>query len=179
MRFRLAFVAAGLAVALAVAAIGCKNGGSDTINLDDYFKQLDELQNGIDASFEAQDAASQDPAADATGEELAAYLRENITASVEILEEGATDAADIEAPADLQDEHDALTAAIGDSAAALQDVADSVPDSLTMAELEAADVTYFSDEALSTAFDRIGETCNVLQAVAVDNDIVVDLACDE
>jgi len=170
--------AAALLVGLATLGCGLRNGGGG-LSLEEYFKQIDEIQNDTDATFATQEASTDEPAADASGEELATFLRDSMTGSVDILRAAAADVDDLEPPDDVADAHDDIVAAINGLVAAWDDMADSVPDTLTLAELENPDATFFNSDELDAADEQFVAACNALEAVAADNSITVDLACEE
>ena len=170
--------AAALLVGLATLGCGLRNSGGG-LSLEEYFQKIDEVQNNNDATFATQEASQDEPSADATGEELAAFLRDSITSSADVLRDSAADADDIDAPDEVAGPHADIVAAVNDAVAALDDLADAVPDTLTLADLENPDAEFFNSEALNTAFDSLATACNTLEQIAADNNITVDLACDE
>jgi len=167
-----------LLLGLGALGAGCGlSGGSDAISLDEYFQKIDEVQENNDATFATQEASAEEPSADATGEELAQFLRDSVTASAATLHDSGAAAGDIEPPDEVADAHADVVAAINDAADALDGIADSIPDSLTLAELEQG--TFFDSEDLNAAFDSLATACNTLEEIATANNITVDLACDE
>jgi hypothetical protein len=168
--------AAALLVGFATLGCGLRNGGGG-LTLEEYFQKIDEVQNNNDATFATQEASQEEPSADATGEELAAFLRDSITESADVLRNSAADADDIDPPDEVADPHDDIVAALNDAVAALDGLADSVPDTLTLADL--AEGTFFDSDDLNAAFDSLAAACNTLEGIATANDITVDLACDE
>lgn len=171
-------------IVLAIAALGaaCSVIGLDgggTLSLDEYFQQLDAIQNENDATFATQEASAEEPSEDASGEELASFLRDSFTQSADTLHDSGSKAADLEAPDEAADLHDDVVAAINAGADALDEVADSIPDTLTLEELENSGDTLFGDEAVNAAFEDLAVACNALEDLAAENDITVDLACDD
>jgi hypothetical protein len=166
--------AAALLVGLATFGVACSN-GSSALTLEEYFQKLDKIQNDTDATFATQEASTGEPAEDASGEELASFLRDSATSSVDILRAAAADVDDLEPPDEVADAHGDIVAAINGLVAALDGVADSIPDTLTSAE---ADALFNSDE-LDAVDEQFVAACTALEALAADNNITVDLACDE
>jgi hypothetical protein len=170
-------------VVLLIAGMGAAScsddGDSKTITLDEYFQQIDQLQNANDAAFATQESGTEEPAADATGEEISAYLKANITESAEIFRDTVAGLEDIDPPDEAADAHAAITASLNAAADALDSTAADIPDSMTMEELEASGEEIFGGEELSAAFQGISDACNVLTQIAADNSIDVDLACEE
>ena len=170
--------AAALLVGLATFGVACKNGGGG-LSLEEYFQKLDSIQEQADATFATQEASTGEPSQDASGEELAAFLRDNVTSSADVLRDAAADVDDLEPPDEVTDAHNDLVAAINDLVAAFDDMADSVPDTLTLAELENAGSTFFNSDELNAADEQFVAACNALESVGADNNITVDLACEE
>lgn len=170
----------GAVLLLGALGAGCGlSGGSGTISLDEYFQKIDEVQENNDATFATQEASMVEPSADATGEERADFLRDSVTSSAEVLRDSGAAADDIEQPDEVADAHADIVAAINDAADALDGIADSLPNTLTLAEFENPDATFFDSEELTAAFDSLATACNTLEDIAAANDITVDLACDE
>ena len=169
--------AAALLVGLAAFGVACKNGGGGGLSLEEYFQKVDEVQENNDATFATQEASQGEPAADASGEELAALLRDSITASADTLRDTASKADDIDPPDEVAGPHADIVAAINASVAALDDMADAIPDTVTLADMEQG--TFFDNEELNAAFDSLATACNTLETIAADNGITVDLNCDE
>ena len=84
---------------------------------------------------------------------------------------------DLDPPAEAEDVH-AEAIESGEAAAqALQALADGIPDALSAAEAEA----FFAepDPDVEAAFGRFDDACFAIQTIADDNDIDVDLECEE
>lgn len=173
----LALTTAG-AMLLAFAGFGvaCNDSDGSSLTLEEYFQQIDAIQNDNDAQFATQEASVQEPAPDATGEERAQLFKDSLSSSAAILTDSAEAAADIDAPDEVADEHDEIVAAINELVDAVEAV--EVPDTLTFEELAQSDSTFFSGQELNDAFDHLTTACNALEAIAADNGITVDLACD-
>ena len=174
-----AYLLSAVVLALAAVAFACGGGGDGKLSLDEYFQKIDEVQENNDATFATQEAEAGEPSADATGEELAQFLRESVTSSAATLRDSGAAAADIEPPDEVADAHADIVAAINDLVAAIDDMADSVPDTLTLAELENAGATFFNSDELNAADEQFVAACNALEEIASDNGITVDLACEE
>ena len=170
-------LAAALLLALGTVAAACGGGGGNKLTLEEYFQKLDSVQEQADATFATQEASTGEPSQDASGEELAAFLRDNVTSSADVLRDAAADVNDLEPPDEVADAHSDIAAAINDLVAAFDDLADSVPDTLTPAELEQG--TFFNSTELNAADEQFVAACNALEQIASDNGITVDLACEE
>jgi len=162
-------------IGLAAFGVACKNGGGGGLSLEEYFQQLDKIQNDTDATFATQEASTDEPAEDASGEELATFFRDSITGSLEVLRGAAADVGDLEPPDEVADAHDDFVAAINDLVAAIDDVVGSIPDTMTFAEADAI----FNSDDVNAADEQFTAACNAMEAIAADNDITVDLSCEE
>lgn len=164
-------------VVLAIAGLGAAcsddDSGKTTLSLDEYFQQLDEVQNDTDARFAELEEPT--PAPDASDEERADLLRENLQEWVDILRDAAEAAGDLEAPDEVDQAHNDLADGAGATADAIQSVIDDLPDALTLAELESGE--FFDTPDLNAASMSIDEACVALQQIAADNSIDVDLEC--
>ena len=168
--------AAALLVGLATFGAACKNGGGG-LSLEEYFQELDSIQEQTDATFATQEASAGEPAADASGEELTAFFRDNITGSADILRGAAADVDGIDPPDEVADAHSDLVATTNELVAVLDDMADSIPDTITLADLEQG--TFFDNEELNAADEQFLAACSALEQIASDNNITVDLNCEE
>ena len=171
--------AAVLLLLLGAVAASCKDGKGGGLSLEEYFQKLDSIQEQADATFATQEASTGEPSQDASGEELAAFLRDTVTSSADVLRDAAADVNDLEPPDEVADAHSDIVAAINDLVAAFDDMADSVPDTLTLAELENAGATFFNSDELNAANEQFLAACTALEQIASDNSITVDLACNE
>jgi hypothetical protein len=172
-----ALIAAGaLLLAFAGLTAACNDDGGGGLTLEEYFQQIDAIQNDNDAQFAELEGSANEPAEDPTEEELAQLFKDSLSSSAAILTDSAEAAADIDAPDEVADEHDEIVAAINELVDAVEAV--EVPDTLTFEELAQSDSTFFSGQELNDAFDHLTTACNALEAIAADNGITVDLACD-
>ena len=164
-------------VGLAAFGVACKNGGGGGLSLEEYFQKIDEVQNNNDATFATQEASQGEPSADASGEELATFVRDGITASADTLRDSAGKADDIDPPDEVAGPHADIVAAINNAVTALDGMADSMPDTVTLADLEQG--TFFDNEELNAADEQFLAACSALEQIASDNNITVDLNCEE
>jgi hypothetical protein len=73
--------------------------------------------------------------------------------------------------------HDQFVDALTTTADAVDEVADGLPDAITLTELQALGIVLDTPE-LNEASDQLDKACKELQAIADDNEIDVDLECD-
>ena len=83
---------------------------------------------------------------------------------------------DLEPPAEAETAHNELVAAVGPIPALFNDVAQQVPDTVTLEESENYDP--FPGGEGTEPLQRLDEACAALEQVAADNGIEVDLACE-
>ena len=167
-------VAATTLLLFTALATACDGDGGG-LSLEEYFQQADELQNQADAQF-AEQESGEGPEEGASEEEIAAFARQSIESSTDILSDAAEAFGDLDPPSEVEDAHARLVEALSDGADAIQAVADDLPDALSMADLEGLDAR-FDSEGLNDAFMRLDEACVALQTIADDNSIDVDLEC--
>jgi hypothetical protein len=174
------FAICGVAVLLVCAAfaVACSDSGGGSLTLDEYFQKLDEIQNNSDAFFATQQASTAEPSPDASGEEVATFLRNNVSDSASALRDAGTAAGRLEPPDEVADAHADIVAAINGAADALDSAAGAVPDTIAFEELTTAADTLFNNQELSAAQEAITTACKALEAIATDNNITVDLACE-
>ena len=169
---RLAYSAA---ILLAVGAVaGACGGGGEALTLEEYFQRLDQIGDEADQKFQALDGG---PGEEASDEEIADYIDSLTQQEIVIIADFIANLRDLDPPAEAEDVH-AEAIESGEAAAqALQALADGIPDALSAAEAEA----FFAepDPDVEAAFRRFDDACFAFQAVADNNNIDVDLECEE
>jgi len=157
-----------LIIAFAVA-IGCSDDGEE-LSLDEYFRQVDAVDNGTDERINALFEAI-------TDENDVAQFRNAMNGFGPILEDAADDLDDIDPPDEAAAEHEALVDALRDWAAAAGDAVDSdgaanaaSPDELFVA---------FEEGGFGAAQNTFSAACQDLQDIATNAGIDVDINCDD
>ena len=177
MRSFVLTTAGGISLVLATLAAAC-GGGGGALSLEEYFQELDTIQNEADERFVAQEEESGEPAEDASEEELADYAREAVGETVTIQRDAANAAGDLDPPDEVEGPHNDLVDALQELTDAVQTVVDEIPDTLTMADLEGLYARFDTPE-LNEPFMAFDEACVALQSIADENEIDVDLECGE
>ncbi len=167
-------LAAALLLAFGAVAAACGGGGGNGPSLEEYFQQVDTAQNEVDRQFE-EFFTEEEPGPDASGEEVAAFARELAATFVSILQDAQDTFGGIEAPAEAEGAHNDLVQAIQDAREAIEAAVDDLPTTLSLEELE----TFEPFESATDALTRVEEACVELQTLADQNNISVDLMCEE
>lgn len=172
---RLALPVMLLAV-LAVAA-GCKGGGG--LTLEEYLKRVDELDDRAsersDALDERLSSISDDTASD---QERIEAAQSALPEFVSILDEFLTALEKLEPPSEVREEHEEALAAGREAAELFGDVAADVGGAESLSELDQA-LSILNGPEYIEADERFTNSCLALQDKADENDIDVDLDCEE
>lgn len=171
------FASLALSVLLVLVAsfgVACKNGGG-SLSLDEYFRKVDDVQKTGYSAYATQEAALATPSDSASGEELAAFQRESWTITAAAQHDYAKQLGHIDPPDEVAGPHNDLVDALNAAGDALDNAANSLPASITTADLQNGGPT---GEELTTALDTLTAACHALQQIANDNDITVDLGCE-
>ena len=179
MKFFALSVTALVFLALGVIASACGDDGGGGLSLEEYFQQLDAIQDNADAQFATQEAGGSDqvPGPDASEEEVADFVRQGFQATVTTLTTAAAAASELDPPGEVEEAHNQLVAAVEDAVAAIQVIVDEFPEQLSSSDLENLDALLDTSEG-DAAFVRLDEACLDLQTIADDNSIDVDLECE-
>ena len=92
---------------------------------------------------------------------------------VPIMRDFTSDLSDLNPPSETRDAHDAFVTALKAAAEKLENIAVKFSDVQSQEEFD----LLVDDSSTEAAFDEVEETCNRLQTVANNNNIVVDLGC--
>jgi hypothetical protein len=168
------FASLALGIVLVAAfGVACKN-GSATLSLEEYFRKVDDIQNTGYSAYATQEAAKGTPSDSASGKELAAFQRESWTITAAAQHDYAKQLGDIDPPDEVAGARNGLVDALNAAGDALDNAANSLPASITMADLQNGGPT---GEELTTTSNNLIAACHALQQIANDNDITVDLGC--
>lgn len=163
------FAVAGLVLGAALGIVACNDDG-DELTLEEYFQRVeavaDESDQSVSALFEG-----------ITDEGDMQQFRDAIAGIGPILDEAADDLEAIDAPAEVQDEHDATVETLRGFAAAGNDVAEGLDD----IEADSPDELFAAvdEQGFGAAREAFNNACKDLEAVAVDNSIDANLNCDD
>ena len=170
---RFAVIACLLVVAGSFAAACGSDDDGDPLTLEEFFQQIEDLDNDYEArtvSLEADldeafaDIESVDEAIDA-----AQSFFDEGAAAIETFVEGI---ADIDPPAEAEEFHDEVVEAYRTVVDLFSDAVDQIEETTTEEEFDAL----FETSALEDAFD---EVCQDAQAFADDRGISVDFNCGD
>jgi hypothetical protein len=145
--------------------------GGDTSALEDYFQELDGLENVFRVSGDAADAAFAALEATAPVADAVAVLEDAVAG----IDEFVAGLEGLDPPADAAPFHDETIAGFGVVSEILHDVIDNAGQYATLDEFFA----FFNDPGLIEADDSLDGSCAALQSVADSNGIAVDLDCED
>lgn len=164
---RIAAVAA-VALAATVAWACSDDDGGSSLTLEEYFAQVDAIDDEtsaeIDAAFEG-----------ITDEGDVQQYKDAFKVLGPALEGAAEDLEAIDPPAEAEEEHDALVVELNNWADTATEIADGIDDidASTPEEFFAA----IEEQGFTEANESFSTACLALQQVGADNDIEVDLGC--
>ena len=154
----------------AAGAWACSDDDGDSLTLDEYFAQVDAIDNDttaeIDAAFEG-----------ITDENDVQQFKDAFKVLGPALDDAANDLEAIEPPAEVETEHDALVVELNNYADKANEIADGIDgiEASNPDELFAA----IEEQGFNEADDEFTAACLALQQAGADNGIVVDLGCEE
>jgi len=154
--------------------LNCEDEGTDGADggaLEDYFQQLDELENEFRVSGDAADAAFSALEDTAPVSDAVAILEDAVAG----IDEFVAGLEGLDAPGDAKPFHEETIGWFGVVSELLHDAIDNAGQYATLDELFAI----FNDPELTTASDSLDGACAALQGVADSNGIAVDLSCEE
>ncbi len=168
-----------LLLGLVALSAACGDGG-EALSLEEYFQRLDAIQEDVDARFEEQgdDEDPFDP--DAPLEERVDALTGGLQDSKAILEDAVEAVQGLDPPAEVEDAHDEFVAALLGFLPSFDDFRDRAADVESESDLE--ELFSSLDEGsqeFQEAGERLDAACLAIQAIADQNNIAVDLNCEE
>jgi hypothetical protein len=176
MKSRLIVLSLAAALLLALGAIATACGDGDKAALEEYFQQLQAL---ADDAADRQ-AESVDPQiatildASATDEDRIAAGRDAATSGTAILKDGISKAETLEPPEEAVEAHNEFI----DASEEYVDFFEAADGRLAEAESALAVIAEFVSPEFSAASKRFEDSCSVLEEIAQDNDIELDLQCE-
>ena len=182
-------IAAGLLVAMALAAGACGddekdsggNGATDAAtdgagesSLGTYMAEVDEIQDGVTDATDTIGSRSEQAFGDP------ARARSALTAAIDVGESAVSSLEDLSPPENAKAAHEELIAAGTNLVEAVQ----SYQDSLTGVEAGAkfdqiTEEAEAPDSALSRAIERMRQACQEMVDLAAANNLTLDLSCPE
>ena len=167
----LTVVVAVVAGSLLLAACGDGEEGEE-LGLDEYFRQLDEIEEGIKTDIGALGEESE-----GAWEDIEA-TRDYVDGYRDILEQGISDMRELDPPAEAEDAHDEFVAALSDMVPVSEDYSERLADIETPSELQELFAEQVADPRLQEAWQRVDDACVELQGIADENGINVSLDCE-
>ena len=172
-RLTLAIIAVALLGLGALAAACSEESG---LSLEEYFQRVDAVFADRDERVQALQDRGDFPESQSE-EEIAGYLRQSFEGLASIASDFHSDLDQLEPPAEAEDAHNELVAAVEPIPALFEGVAGQVPTTLTREASEQYDP--FPGGEGTEPLMRLDEACAALQTIADDNQITIDLACEE
>jgi hypothetical protein len=158
-------------LALAAAACGDGGGGDDGgLTLAEYFRRFDALDDDVASQQAALRERFPNPTANAD------TARDFYTDGAALLADAATRLGDLAPPSEVEDVHDRVVEATRARADAAQAILDDLAEAETRDDVVAA--VNAQGGSVQAAIDQLNGACDDLQAIADENDVVVDLQCD-
>ena len=159
---------------LAFGAIAAACGGDGALSIEEYFQQLDELddeQAMRESELEAQlgDFEALEEA------EALARIRDLFPQFVTSFEDFVDGLADLDPPEEAADLHEEAVSAGREVVRLFGEAADEVENAQSLDDF----FSLFESGELNAAIERFDQACFDLQEVADENDIVVDLSCED
>jgi len=167
-----------LTVVLAVVAgslllAACGGGDGEELSLDEYFQQLDSIEEGIKTGTAALDEAS----AGVIGEDVEA-TRVYIDGYQGVVGEAVNDMKDLDPPSEAGDAHDEFVAALSGMLPLWQDLSDQLKDIETTSEMQTLLMGTQAEEPWLEATQRFADACLDLQGIADEKGFDIDLDCE-
>ena len=166
-------LAAVTLVGFGVFAQGCGDddgGGGSTLTLEQYFEQVDELDDERMVKSDELNREIIDLGTDASADDAA----DSFQGQVDLFEDLRSQLDAISPPAEVDDAHKNFIRVLGVSKGQFEEVIE---------EFRNADSVEAAFEALEdsefTPVEDISAACRELEQIAADNDIEVDLDCDD
>lgn len=167
LRLRLLLSIGVSALVLGTLAAACD--GDDGLTLEEYFQQVEALDDELDERFEAlelrEEVASQ--------EEQVLLFQDFFAAVIPILAEFVDAIDDLDPPAEVEDAHEEVVDSGREFVADAEELTNELADVGSSSELEEV----FDDPEYEAASDRFLQACFALQDIADANGIDVVLTC--
>lgn len=157
-----------IGVAVVFGGWACTDDKGNELSLEEYFQELDEMENNFsekgDATFE-----------DLPEEPEVADVEDALGSFTGVLEDFVDELEGLNPPEEAQEAHDAVV----EAGRAASDEYNALVDSIS--DFESVDDIFTSaaGESVTEALDGFTEACKPLQQLADDNDIDVDLNCED
>ncbi len=162
----LAFVLTAVSL-IAVGSFAAACGGDEEATpIEKYFARLDELGAQYEANLQTPEAASEE-------EDALKVFQENLADSLALFSKFANGVSDLEPPDEIKSQHEELTEAMRALANTWNEYSDEVSNVVSLEELEAL----VTGGELDTAGARYEQACLVMEQLATDNGVAINLNC--
>ncbi len=158
-----------IAAALLALVAACGGGGGQELTLEEYFEQVEALDEELDERAEALEFTEEF----ASEEEDALAFQDYFAAVIPILAEFVDAIDDLGPPAEIEDAHEEVVDSGRDFVADAEELTNELADVGSSSELEEV----FDDPEYEAASDRFLQACFALQDIADANGIDVELTC--
>jgi len=166
----LVMVSAVVAGSLLLTACG---GGGEKISLDEYFRQLDAVEEGMKTKVSALDEQS----GEAVGQDVQA-TRDYVDSYYSIVQQGLNDVKALQPPAEAKDAQDEFVASLANMLSLWQDLSVRLAGVETTEELQTLLTGLESETQWLDTSQKFTDACRALQAIATDKGIDVTLDCE-
>ncbi len=168
-----------LTVVLAVVAgslllTACGGGDGEELSLDEYFQQLDSIEEGIKTGT----GGLEEELEGVIGEDVEA-TRAYIDGYQGIIGEGVDNMKELDPPAEAGDAHDEFVAALSGMLPLWQDLGDQLKGIETTSEMQTLLMGTQNEELWQTATQRFANACLDLQRIADAKGFDIDLECGQ
>ena len=157
--------------ALMAASLLATCGGNEALDLGQYFRRVEDIEEAAETRANALNEQSQGLGQDI--EATRSYFEGFEAIQADIL----NDLNDMHPPAEARDAHVEYVAALEEALALTGGFSDRLAAVQSSSDLEAV-VSGLNDPAFDATLQRLSDACLELQRIAADNGIEVDLRCD-
>lgn len=166
MTLGLRVLIAGAVIGVAALGYGCSDDGGGALTLEEYFAKLQALDDEFEDDSAALDSAFESEDLD----EIKSALDAGTTSTGEFVD----DVAELEPPEEVQETHDEAVAAGNELVEAIEAFNDEVQEAESLEALQEIDFA-----AIGDASERFNAVCLDMEAVASENNIELDLNCED
>lgn len=153
------------------SAVACGNDGGGALTLEEFFQRVDELDEDLEAKSaeldEEFDALGDEPTID----EAVGIFRQQIA----LVDEFVSDLEALDAPPEAEDLLAEAVSAGGEVVQIFNEQVDQAEGAATLDEFFAS----FDEVGTDAAFQRFEQVCLDAEQLAADNEITIDLDCED
>ncbi len=149
---------------------GCNDDGGGSLSVEEYFERIDELDEEQQAKSDELEQKFDDLGEDASVDEVDDLFEEQI----QILRDFVSDLDDINPPDEASEPHEQAVRAFNDVTSQFDDLLDGFREAETVEEAFAS----VGDSEIAE-FEDATAACLELEEIAADNNIEIDLDCED